>query len=376
MQTHTNITTGRHNRTQPPWVDSDPDDVAKDAGLRYVHDSMPGIHRERAGKGFRYVGEDGQPVEDDSALARISALVIPPAWTDVWIAPTSRGHIQATGRDEKGRKQYRYHPRWREVRDEAKYSRMIAFAEVLPSLRGQVETDLGLPGLQRDKVLATVVRLLDETNIRVGNEEYARENRSFGMTTLRNRHVEVNGSTLRFTFRGKSGKQHEVEVKDQRVARIVKRCQELPGHELFQYVDDEGARQAVESSDINAYLRQKTGQDFTAKDFRTWAGTVVAAHALRELGGCKSEAQAKRNIVEAIKEASMKLGNTPAICRKCYVHPTILDSYMNGTLLSTATGCAERRISGVSHGLEGDEAVVLALLRRLEGETLHGAQAG
>lgn len=376
MQSHPNLSPDRPRRARAQWVDSDPGDVAKDAGLRYVHDSMPGIHRERAGDGFRYVGVDGRPVEDERVLARINALVIPPAWTDVWIAPTSRGHIQATGRDEKGRKQYRYHPRWREVRDEAKYSRMIAFAEALPGLRAQVQEDLALPGLQRDKVLATVVRLLDETNIRIGNEEYARENKSFGLTTLRNKHVEVSGSTLRFAFRGKSGKKHVVEVQDRRVARIVKRCQELPGHELFQYLDDDGAQQTVESTDINAYLRRVTGQEFTAKDFRTWAGTVVAASTLRELGGYASETQAKRNVVEAVKAASDKLGNTPTICRKCYVHPAVIDTYMNGALLTAALGRSERRLTDGPNGLDADEAVVLALLRQLEGESEHGAQAG
>lgn len=376
MQSHPNLSPNRPRRARAQWVDSDPGDVAKDAGLRYVHDSMPGIHRQRAGDGFRYVGVDGRPVEDERVLARINALVIPPAWTDVWIAPTSRGHIQATGRDEKGRKQYRYHPRWREVRDEAKYSRMIAFAEALPGLRAQVQEDLALPGLQRDKVLATVVRLLDETNIRIGNEEYARENKSFGLTTLRNKHVEVSGSTLRFAFRGKSGKQHVVEVQDRRVARIVKRCQELPGHELFQYLDDDGAQQTVESTDINAYLRRVTGQEFTAKDFRTWAGTVVAASTLRELGGYASETQAKRNVVEAVKAASDKLGNTPTICRKCYVHPAVIDTYMNGALLTAALGRSERRLTDGPNGLDADEAVVLALLRQFEGESEHGAQAG
>lgn len=376
MPTHANAPANRRGHTCPPWVDSDPEDVAQGAGLRYVHDSMPGIRRERVDDGFRYIGVGGQPVEDERVLARINALVIPPAWENVWIAPTSRGHIQATGRDEKGRKQYRYHPRWREVRDEAKYSRMITFGEALPLVRAQTRADMELPGLQREKVLATVVRLLDETNIRVGNEEYARENKSFGLTTLRNRHVEVSGSTLRFSFRGKSGKQHLVEVQDRRVARIVKRCQELPGHELFQYLDDEGARQTVESADVNEYLRRVTGQDFTAKDFRTWAGTVVASRTLRELGGYSSETQAKRNIVEAVREASVKLGNTPTICRKCYVHPAVIHSYMSGTLLSTTPGRSERRHTGVPNGLDPDEAVVLALLRRLDEKARRGTQAG
>lgn len=358
------------------WVDSDPEDTAKEAGLRYVHDSMPGIRRERSGGAFRYIGVDGALVEDEQVLARIKSLAIPPAWADVWISPTSRGHIQATGRDEKGRKQYRYHPQWRAVRDEVKYARMIAFAEALPHLRAQVEADLSLVGLQRAKVLATVVRLLDETDIRVGNEEYARENESFGLTTLRNRHVEVVGSTLRFQFRGKSGKQHSVEVRDQRVARIVKRCQELPGHELFQYLDDEGNRQTIESADVNAYLRQMTGQDFTAKDFRTWAGTVVAAQSLRALGPFSSQLQAKHNVLEAVKAASERLGNTPSICRKCYVHPAVIDSYTSGALLSVAAGRAERRLTEGRNGLKPDEAMVLALLRSLEQDSNVGIRAG
>ena len=358
------------------WVDSDPEDTAKEAGLRYVHDSMPGIRRERSGGAFRYIGVDSALVEDEQVLARIKSLAIPPAWADVWISPTSRGHIQATGRDEKGRKQYRYHPQWRAVRDEVKYARMIAFAEALPHLRAQVEADLSLVGLQRAKVLATVVRLLDETDIRVGNEEYARENESFGLTTLRNRHVEVVGSTLRFQFRGKSGKQHSVEVRDQRVARIVKRCQELPGHELFQYLDDEGNRQTIESADVNAYLRQMTGQDFTAKDFRTWAGTVVAAQSLRALGPFSSQLQAKHNVLEAVKAASERLGNTPSICRKCYVHPAVIDSYTSGALLSVAAGRAERRLTEGRNGLKPDEAMVLALLRSLEQDSNVGIRAG
>ncbi|HKV84647.1 MAG TPA: hypothetical protein VJN88_08825, partial [Ktedonobacterales bacterium] len=315
MQAQNDTPAQGHRAARSAWVEGDPAESAKEAGLRYVNDSMPGIRRERAGQDFRYIGVDGARVNDERLLARILALAIPPAWKDVWIAPTSRGHIQATGRDEKGRKQYRYHPRWRAVRDETKYARMVAFAQALPHLREQVSADLSRPGLPREKVLATIARLLDETDIRVGNAEYARENESFGLTTLENRHVEVSGSTLRFEFRGKSGKRHVAEVTDRRVARVVKRCQELPGHELFQYVDDTGERRVVESSDVNEYLRGVTGQDFTAKDFRTWGGTVAAARTLRELGGCDSEAQAKRNVVEAVKAAAEQLGNTPAICR-------------------------------------------------------------
>ena len=376
MRSQDTATPKRSRATRREWVDSDPEDAAEEAGLRYVHDSMPGIRRERAGDAFRYIGVDGAPIEDQRVLARIDTLAIPPAWSNVWIAPTSRGHIQATGRDEKGRKQYRYHPRWRQVRDEAKYFHLIAFAEALPRLRAQAQSDMELSGLQRDKVLATIIRLLDETNIRVGNEEYAKENKSFGLTTLRNQHVEVSGSALRFEFRGKSGKRHVVEVRDRRVARIVKRCQELPGHELFQYLDDDGARQHVESAHINAYLQRVTGQDFTAKDFRTWNGTVVAERALRELGGFTTDTQAKRNVVEAVKAASIQLGNTPTICRKCYVHPAVIDSYENGTLFAVAPGRMERRLAKGAHGLRPDEARVLALLRQHELAAVDGTQAG
>lgn len=372
---HTTPVKGRRT-VRSTWVESDPEETAKEAGLRYVNDSMPGIRREPVGDGFRYIGVDGAPTEDERLLARARALAIPPAWTDVWIAPTSRGHIQATGRDEKGRKQYRYHPRWRAVRDETKYARMIAFAQALPYIREVVSADLGRSGLPREKVLATVVRLLDETDIRVGNAEYARENESFGLTTLENRHVEVSGSTLRFEFRGKSGKNHVAEVTDRRVARIVKRCQELPGHELFQYLDDTGERRVVESSDVNEYLHSVTGQDFTAKDFRTWGGTVAAARALRDLGGYDSEAQAKHNIVQAVKAAAEQLGNTPAICRKCYVHPSVVDAYMNGSLLSTSPGRAEQRLAEGPNGLHQDEVEVLALLLRLERDHEGTSRAG
>src|SRR2546423_1625725 len=275
----------------------DPVIVAKAAGLRYVSDASPGIRRKRAGKNFSYIGLDGKPIHDQDELHRIRSLGIPPAWTDVWICPQPNGHIQATGRDAKGRKQYRYHPRWRAVRDETKYSRLIAFGEALPTIRARVEHDLGLPGLPREKVLATVVRLLETTLIRVGNEEYARQNRSYGLTTLRNRHVDVRGTELRFHFRGKSGKEHEVALHDRRLARVMRRLQELPGQELFQYVDEDGTRASIDSDDVNAYLREIAGEDFSAKDFRTWAGTVLCAVALRELDAASGEVEAKRNVV-------------------------------------------------------------------------------
>jgi DNA topoisomerase-1 len=281
-------------------------------------------------------------------LSRIRALAVPPAWTDVWICPHDNGHIQATGRDAKGRKQYRYHRRWREVRDETKYEKTIAFAEALPRIREAVERDLGRPGLPREKVLATVVRLLEITHIRVGNEEYARKNKSFGLTTMRDRHVDVEGSLLRFHFRGKSGKDHDVGLRDKRLARIVKRCSDLPGDELFQYVAEDGQRRSIESADVNAYLRAIAGAEFTAKDFRTWNGTVLAARALREQR-FETKREANKNVAAAIKEVAERLGNTPSVCRKCYVHPAIVEAYVGGLL----------------HGVADEETAVLALLRDL-----------
>jgi DNA topoisomerase-1 len=303
-------------------------------------------------------------VRDRATLERIRSLGIPPAWTDVWICANPRGHLQATGKDAKGRKQYRYHPRWRAVRDATKYDRMIAFAEALPTIRARVAADLALPDLPREKVLAAVVRLLDETSLRIGNQEYARENESYGLTTLHNEHAEVAGTRVRFRFRGKSGKEREVDVQDRRVAKIVRRCQELPGYELFQYVDDQGERRMVESSDVNTYLQQLSGQEFTAKDFRTWAGTVEAADALRAIGGAETEAEKKHNIAQAIKVAAEHLGNTPAICRKCYVHPGLLESYSEGMLPPAVDGRmdGEVREGEGGSGLRPDERALLALL--------------
>ena len=311
-----------------------PVQAAKSAGLRYMSDTSPGIRRKRAGKHFSYIGLDGKPIHDQEELRRIRSLAIPPAWTNVWICPKPNGHIQATGRDARGRKQYRYHPRWREVRDETKYNRMIEFAEALPTIRARVAHDLKLPGLPHEKVLAAVIWLLDTTAIRVGNEEYARENKSFGLTTLRSRHVDIAGSKIYFHFRGKSGKEHAVTVQNRQLARIVKRCQDLPGHELFQYLDDDGNRYTVESADVNDYLREISGHDFTAKDFRTWAGTVFTTNTLRELGTFDTQARAKKNIGQAIEVAAEHLGNTKTICRKCYVHPGVVDAYLEGNLLS------------------------------------------
>ena len=347
----------------------DPEESAKAANCRYVDDSEPGITRLRAGKGWKYVRPDRKVVRDLPTLRRIRSLVIPPAWTNVWICVLPDGHIQATGRDARGRKQYRYHPRFREIREETKYERMLAFADALPRIRAKVDADLGLPGLPRDKVLATVVRLLEITLIRVGNEEYARDNASFGLTTLRTRHVDVKGSTIQFHFRGKSGKEHRVRVTDRRLARILGRIQDMPGEVLFQYADDEGKRCTVESADVNRYLRHITQADFTAKDFRTWAGTVLAAQALRALAEFDSKAAAKKNIVEAVKSVSSRLGNTPSVCRKCYVHPEIWGAYLDGHLVQTLKDRAEEELRTNMTKLSSAEAAVLVLLReRLAGK--------
>ena len=341
-----------------------PEESAQAAGLRYVSDTQPGIRRQRTGRGFCYRGIDGRPIRDPAVLRRIKALAIPPAWTDVWICPRPDGHLQATGRDARGRKQYRYHPRWRAVRDATKYDRMIAFGDVLPQLRARLEQDMALPGLPREKVLATVVRLLETTLIRVGNLEYARANSSYGLTTLRDRHVKIAGATLQFHFRGKSGQYHTVRLHDRRLAAIVKRCQDLPGYELFQYIDAVGERQTIDSADVNDYLRQLTGQDCTAKDVRTWAGTVLAACALRECGPCTSQTEAKKNIVQAVAAVAKRLGNTRAVCRKCYVHPTVLDAYLDHSLFTVPLPSEAPDPSTVLPGLHPEEVAVLALLKQ------------
>ncbi|HLI09432.1 MAG TPA: DNA topoisomerase IB [Ktedonobacteraceae bacterium] len=342
-----------------------PVEVAKIAGLRYVTDKMPGIRRERVGEQFTYIGTNGKLIGDEGVLKRIRSLAIPPAWTDVWICPSPRGHIQATGRDAKGRKQYRYHPEWRKVRDETKYDKMLVFGMALPAIRKKVALDLQLPGLPREKILAILIDLLDITAIRVGNEEYARENESYGLTTLRNKHVKVSGSNIRLHFRGKGGKEHTYVVRDKRLARIVKRLQDLPGHELFEYLDEHDEVCHVESADVNEYLREITKEDFTAKDFRTWWGTVIAVEALKDLGEAETQTQAKKNITEAIKEAADHLGNTPAICRKCYVHPAVLDAYLNRRLLQALKGQEERGPHKERAGLHPEE---VALMEFLEGE--------
>ena len=310
----------------------DPVASARAAGLRYVSDQSPGLRRQRAGKGFTYVDSGGRTLRDAETIDRIKRLAVPPAWTDVWICPDPRGHLQATGRDVRGRKQYRYHARWREVRDAVKYDRMLAFAESLPKIREQTDRDLERPGLPREKVLATIVRLLEDTRIRIGNDEYRKENGSYGLTTLRNRHVNLIGAEVRFTFRGKSGKQHTIELHDRRMARIIKRFLEIPGQELFKYVDSDGEVKAIDSADVNEYLHQITGEDFTAKDFRTWAGTILAARFLREAAEAMNTRGAKKHIVRAIARVAEELGNTAAVAKKGYIHPAVIAAYLSGGL--------------------------------------------
>jgi DNA topoisomerase I len=361
----------------------DPVASAAVAGLHYVADAAPGIRRRRVGKGWTYTAPDGSRVRDAAALGRIKSLAIPPAWTDVWICPDRRGHLQATGRDARGRKQYRYHPEWRTVRDAVKYDRMVAFAEALPRIRARVDDDLARPGLPRERVLATVVRLLEDTLIRVGNDEYRRQNKSFGLTTLRDRHVDVNGTTIRFHFRGKHGKVHDVKVTDRRLARVVQRCREIPGQELFQYVDDAGERHTIDSADVNAHLQEISGEDFTAKDFRTWAGTVLAARFFRAADPASTKTEAQHEVVRTIEQVAEQLGNTVAVCRKCYVHPAVVEAYLAGSIATLEA--AREQAEGLAvqartpeavdearsptaherapHGLSEEERAVLTLLR-------------
>jgi DNA topoisomerase I len=349
--------------TAEPETVVDPRDAAETAGLRYVSDEGPGIRRRRTGTGFAYRKPDGTPLRDKREIARIRSLAIPPAYTDVWISPHANGHVQATGRDAKGRKQYRYHPDFRAVRESTKFEHVMAFADALPGIRRTVEKHMGGRGLTRERVLATVVHLLEATLIRVGNDDYVRQNRSYGLTTLRDPHVKVVGGELRFHFRGKSGKDWDVTMKDAKVARIVKACQDLPGQELFQYVDEDGVRRDVTSADVNAYLREISGKDITAKDFRTWAGTVLAALALQEFEAFDSAAVAKKNVRDAIERVAAKLGNTPTICRKCYVHPGVLDCYLDGSLLLEVKDAAEASLREELDTLKPEEAAVLTLLQ-------------
>jgi DNA topoisomerase-1 len=341
----------------------DPRDAAETAGLLYVSDEEPGIRRKKSGKGFTYQKPDGSKVADKATLDRIKSLAIPPAYTDVWICAKANGHIQATGRDAKGRKQYRYHPAFREVRESTKYEHMLEFAQGLPAIRKTIDEHMSLRGLPREKVLATVVHLLENTLIRVGNADYVKQNKSYGLTTLRDPHVKVEGGALRFQFKGKSGKMWKLQVKDRRIARIVKACQDLPGQDLFQYLDENGEQQSVTSADVNAYLKEITGRDITAKDFRTWAGTVLAALALKEFEQFDSEAKAKKNIRAAIEKVSGRLGNTPSICRKCYVHPEVFSSYMDGELLLEIKEEIETELREDLPSLKPEEAAVLTLLQ-------------
>jgi DNA topoisomerase-1 len=356
------IDTNRRRRLRTKiFLLSNPIRSAREAGLRYVSDDRPGIRRIRAGSGFSYKNGNNRPIRDPKILQRIKALAIPPAWKDVWICALPEGHLQATGRDARNRKQYRYHPRWQEVRDLQKFDRMILFGEALPAIRQRVEKDLSLNGMPKEKVLATIVRLLEITLIRVGNDEYAKENGSYGLTTLRNKHVQIYGSTVKFRFKGKGGKLHEVGIKDRRLARILQKCQEIPGYELFQYKNEEGEYVTVDSSDVNDYLREITGQDFTAKDFRTWAATVLSGMALNlvseSLNGTK---RTKKSLNEAICKVSQLLGNTPAVCRKSYIHPDILDGYLEGDLQKSWEKFSDK---DVLNGLAREECIVLSFLR-------------
>ncbi len=345
-------------------TESDGRASARAAGLRYSTDARPGIARRRAGRSFSYRRPDGEPVADPAVAARIRALAIPPAWTDVWICPDPVGHLQATGRDAKGRKQYRYHERWRTERDDAKFERLIDFARVLPRIRKRCDADLTTTGMSREKVLAAVVRLLETTLIRVGNDEYARLNRSFGLTTLKNRHATVAGTRVRFRFRGKSGREHEVGIRDRRLATVVRRCQELPGQELFQWVGDDGETHDVASDDVNDYLREISGSDITAKEFRTWAGTVLAYRALRALAPGTDDRSSRRNVVEAVRFTSDRLGNTPAVARRSYVHPAILEAYMDGSVGGALLEAAEDQADPPSAPDPREERQVVALLRK------------
>ena len=341
-----------------------PDEAALTVGLQYVSDEEPGIKRQKRGKGYRYLLPSGEPVTDPAILERIRKLAIPPAYIDVWICARADGHIQATGRDAKGRKQYRYHPLFRELRESTKYDHMLEFAEALPKIRRRIDEHMQLRGLPREKVLATVVHLLETTMIRIGNADYAKQNKSFGLTTLQDRHLQVDGSELRFNFKGKSGKMWRLKIRDRRVAKIVKASQDLPGQHLFQYLDDEGAQREVTSNDINAYLREISGSDITAKDFRTWNGTVLAALALSEYEKVDSQAAAKKNVRAAIEAVAARLGNTPTICRKCYVHPDIVESYLSDTLSLEALKNVEEELRGAVERLRPEEALVLAFLQR------------
>ena len=342
---------------------SEPSSSAQAVGLRYVSDAVPGIHRAQGKKGFRYFEASKKLVRDKATLARIKALSIPPAWTQVWICPFASGHLQATGRDDRGRKQYRYHPRWREVRDQTKYLQMTAFGRALPAIRRRVARDLRRSGLPRKKVLAAIVKLLEVSHIRVGNDEYARANKSFGLTTMRNNHVQAAGAKLRFQFRGKSAKFHNVTITHRRLAKVVRNCQGIPGQHLFQYLDEKGHPQNVDSGGINDYLRAITGANFTAKDFRTWAGTALAVMALCEHGS-GSDANAKKNVRRAVEKVAETLGNTPAVCRQCYIHPAIFEFYRDGSMLKMLRRQGGTRATRSPYSLRPEEVTVLTMLQQ------------
>ena len=349
-----------------PSLPLDPEQSALLIGLRYIRCGGPGFERRRAGKGFVYLDLEGKAIRDRETLRRIRSLVLPPAWEQVWISPLANGHLQATGVDARGRRQYRYHPQYRLIRNHTKFHRMLDFAKALPGIRGRVENDLKQPSLTREKVVATVVALLERTLIRVGNEEYAKENSSFGLTTLRDRHVRIEGSSVRFHFRGKSGQMHEITLEDKKLARIVRECRDLPGYELFQYPDEFGEIHSVDSSDVNGYLREITDDDFTAKDFRTWAGTVQTALTLAATGRADTQTEAKRNIVQAIKETAARLGNRPATCRNYYVHPVVLEAYTDGSLfeyVKEPEAASEAQYQPGARSLHPEEASVVELIR-------------
>jgi DNA topoisomerase-1 len=351
-------------------VAPDPVEVAEEAGLRYVSDQEPGYTRKAKGSDFEYFDTEGKRIRDETRLLRIRRLAIPPAYKDVWICPSPNGHLQATGCDARRRKQYRYHERWREVRDENKYDRMVVFGKALPKIRRRVNRDLKRRGLPREKILATVVQLLERTFIRIGNEEYAKENKSFGLTTMRNHHVDVTATKLKFSFRGKSGVKHEVDVTDRRLAKIIRQLQDLPGQDVFQYVDEAGEVRNITSQDVNDYLKEITGEDFTAKDFRTWAGTVLAAMALNAQEAFENKTQAKKNIKDAISAVAKILGNTPTVCRKCYVHPAVLETYLDGAMIEGLKQKTEETLAKKLGDLRSEEAAVMTFLQaRLKKKT-------
>jgi len=351
---------------------TDPLESAEEAGLRYVSGCGPCIRRVRCGRAFRYIGPDGASLRDPKQLQRIRSLAIPPAWRDVWICPSPKGHLQAAGWDARGRKQYRYHPRYRTTRDQAKFSRMIAFGTVLALIRKRVREDLRRTGLPKEKVVATVVRLLETSYIRIGNEEYAEENGSFGLTTLKNRHVQINGATLRFRFRGKSGMEHTIELTDRRLSRIVKECRELPGYELFQYLDEAGEPRTIDAADVNAWLRETTGQEFTAKDFRTWFGTVLAVREFAAAGPARGQAAGKKATVETVKRVARHLGNRAATCRKYYIHPAIVDAYLDGSLFQTLELGEQQDSAYAGMGLAPEEYCVMVTIARYQEDLARG----